>query len=155
VERDGRNMQFNPSTRHHLVTARLSPKGAQNAWVQQTSISCLCSPLSLTHSLFLSFPLGFLFTSRLPPSDLHIGVSRTPSLRSILMSSTTKDSPVVLISGAGLSGLLLGQLLERAGIEYHIFERATKARALGKDGSSFISVRGPTTLGQPLILVLL
>jgi len=71
------------------------------------------------------------------------------------MSSTTKDSPVVLISGAGLSGLLLGQLLERAGIEYHIFERATKARALGKHGSSFISVRGPTTLGQPLILVLL
>jgi len=39
--------------------------------------------------------------------------------------------PMVLISGAGLSGLLLGALLERAKIPYCIFERAAKVKPLG------------------------
>ncbi|GJJ71374.1 hypothetical protein EMPS_03724 [Entomortierella parvispora] len=57
------------------------------------------------------------------------------------MSETTTSSPVVLIAGAGLSGLLLGALLERAGIEYYIFERASKVKPLGS-----AMVLGPTIL---------
>ncbi|KAF9278481.1 hypothetical protein BGZ68_008530 [Mortierella alpina] len=43
--------------------------------------------------------------------------------------STTK--PNVVIVGAGLAGLLLSLLLERAGIPYNIYERATKVKPLG------------------------
>lgn len=39
--------------------------------------------------------------------------------------------PEVLIAGAGLGGLLMGILLERIGIPYHIFERASKVKPLG------------------------
>ncbi|KAF9396816.1 hypothetical protein BGX21_009395 [Mortierella sp. AD011] len=39
--------------------------------------------------------------------------------------------PTVLIVGAGLSGLMLGTLLEQINIPYHIFERATEVRPLG------------------------
>lgn len=39
--------------------------------------------------------------------------------------------PTVLIVGAGLGGLLLGALLERAEISYTIFERALVVRPLG------------------------
>ena len=37
----------------------------------------------------------------------------------------------MIVVGAGLAGLLLGALLEKAGIEYHIFERAAKVKPLG------------------------
>lgn len=40
-------------------------------------------------------------------------------------------SPVVLISGASLGGLLLGVLLEQAGIQYHIFEKSATHSSLG------------------------
>ncbi|KAF9192280.1 hypothetical protein BGZ51_005849 [Haplosporangium sp. Z 767] len=39
--------------------------------------------------------------------------------------------PHVLIVGAGLGGLMMGILLERAGIPYDIFERAAKVKPLG------------------------
>ncbi|KAF9177061.1 hypothetical protein BGZ50_009246, partial [Haplosporangium sp. Z 11] len=39
--------------------------------------------------------------------------------------------PNVLIAGAGLAGLLLGILLERANIPYQIFERAQEIKPLG------------------------
>ncbi|KAF9984940.1 hypothetical protein BGZ75_003511 [Mortierella antarctica] len=39
--------------------------------------------------------------------------------------------PKVLIVGAGLAGLFLAILLERANIPYHIFERAAKVKQLG------------------------
>ncbi|KAI7817028.1 hypothetical protein BC939DRAFT_467185 [Gamsiella multidivaricata] len=42
-----------------------------------------------------------------------------------------KPVPSVLIVGGGLGGLMLGNLLEQIGVPYHIFERATKLRALG------------------------
>lgn len=44
----------------------------------------------------------------------------------------TDTPPKVLIAGAGLGGLFLGILLERAGIPYEIFERSIEIRPLGK-----------------------
>ncbi|KAG0239279.1 hypothetical protein B0O80DRAFT_459837 [Mortierella sp. GBAus27b] len=39
--------------------------------------------------------------------------------------------PKILISGAGLGGLFFALLLEKAGISYHIYEKAAVARPLG------------------------
>ena len=44
----------------------------------------------------------------------------------------TNPKPQVLIVGAGLGGLLLGALLERADIPYVILERASSIKPLGK-----------------------
>ncbi|KAK5807797.1 hypothetical protein F5H01DRAFT_352610 [Linnemannia elongata] len=49
--------------------------------------------------------------------------------------------PEVLIAGAGLGGLLMGILLERIGIPYHIFERASKVKPLGSIMSMSPNVR--------------
>ncbi|KAF9136069.1 hypothetical protein BGW39_008032 [Mortierella sp. 14UC] len=51
------------------------------------------------------------------------------------------DKPKVLIVGAGLGGLMLGALLEKSGVPYLIFERATAVKPLG----SAMAV-GPTLL---------
>ncbi|KAG0042408.1 hypothetical protein BGZ83_000498 [Gryganskiella cystojenkinii] len=40
-------------------------------------------------------------------------------------------TPYVLIVGAGIGGLFLAMLLEKAGIKYEIFERAPEVKALG------------------------
>ncbi|KAF9125075.1 hypothetical protein BGW39_007675 [Mortierella sp. 14UC] len=56
------------------------------------------------------------------------------------MSNTT-DKPTVLIVGAGLGGLMLGALLEKSGVPYTIFERASAVKPLG----SGMAV-GPTLL---------
>ncbi|KAF9301805.1 hypothetical protein BGZ91_009490, partial [Linnemannia elongata] len=42
----------------------------------------------------------------------------------------TDKPPHVLIAGAGLAGLFLGILLEKAGIPYEIFERSAQIRPL-------------------------
>lgn len=42
--------------------------------------------------------------------------------------------PSVLIVGAGLGGLLLAILFEHSNIPYHIFERASQVRPLGRFG---------------------
>ncbi|KAF9967565.1 hypothetical protein BGZ70_009032 [Mortierella alpina] len=49
--------------------------------------------------------------------------------------------PKVLIVGAGIGGLLLAILLQRAGIDYEIFERATQVKPLGS-----AMVTGPNIL---------
>ncbi|KAG9070433.1 hypothetical protein KI688_007969 [Linnemannia hyalina] len=46
-------------------------------------------------------------------------------------NSAADQPPHVLISGAGLAGLFLGILLERAGIPYDIYERAAEIKPLG------------------------
>ncbi|KAF9346008.1 hypothetical protein BGX26_002525 [Mortierella sp. AD094] len=43
----------------------------------------------------------------------------------------TPEPPVVMIVGAGIGGLFLGILLERAGIPYAIYERAAAVQTLG------------------------
>ncbi|KAF9583995.1 hypothetical protein BGW38_007917, partial [Lunasporangiospora selenospora] len=74
-------------------------------------------------------------------------MSRAPSIASTAPSRASTPSPNgprptactkatvtkarVLIVGAGIGGIMLGALLERAGIEYHIFERAVKVKPLG------------------------
>lgn len=45
---------------------------------------------------------------------------------------TSLDPPVVLIAGAGLGGLMAALLLEKANINYFVFERAAKVKPLGK-----------------------
>ncbi|OAQ33088.1 FAD/NAD(P)-binding domain-containing protein [Linnemannia elongata AG-77] len=56
--------------------------------------------------------------------------------------STQADRPTVLIVGAGLGGLMLGALLEKADISYVIFERSSSVKPLG----SAIMV-GPNLMG--------
>ncbi|KAG0368291.1 hypothetical protein BGX24_002880 [Mortierella sp. AD032] len=55
--------------------------------------------------------------------------------------STPIEKPTVIIVGAGLGGLMLGALLEKSGVPYIIFERATTVKPLG----SAMSI-GPTLL---------
>ncbi|KAG0293588.1 hypothetical protein BGZ96_002633 [Linnemannia gamsii] len=57
------------------------------------------------------------------------------------MSDPVTDKPTVLIVGAGLGGLMLGALLEKQGVPYNIFERASTVKPLG----SGMAV-GPTLL---------
>lgn len=47
------------------------------------------------------------------------------------MSSERSSQPTVLIVGAGLGGLMLGALLEKADIPYAIFERTAVVKPLG------------------------
>lgn len=53
---------------------------------------------------------------------------------------TMLEPPVVLIAGAGLGGLTAALLLETAGINYMVFERAAKLKPLGENPSSAKSV---------------
>lgn len=46
-------------------------------------------------------------------------------------AKTVINKPVVLIAGAGIGGLTTALLCERAGIEYFVFERASKVKPLG------------------------
>lgn len=48
------------------------------------------------------------------------------------MTGGDKTLPKVLIVGAGLSGLMTGILLGRAGIAYDIFERAPEVKPIGE-----------------------
>ncbi|KAF9924891.1 hypothetical protein FBU30_005234 [Linnemannia zychae] len=57
--------------------------------------------------------------------------NKTSFKSSDLPPHVTNQPPRVLIAGAGLAGLLLGILLERAGIPYEIFERASDIKPLG------------------------
>ncbi|KAG9061271.1 hypothetical protein KI688_007609 [Linnemannia hyalina] len=57
-------------------------------------------------------------------------VPPTPSSSSTVPPVAANKPPHVLIGGAGLAGLFLGILLERAGIPYEIFERSAEPRPL-------------------------
>lgn len=46
--------------------------------------------------------------------------------------------PRVLISGAGVGGLTLALILEQAGYEYEVFERASKIKPLGMYANAFL-----------------
>lgn len=48
------------------------------------------------------------------------------------MSTTEYTAPKVLIAGAGIGGLYLAILLDKAGITYEIYERTSKVKPLGE-----------------------
>lgn len=52
-------------------------------------------------------------------------------------SEEASTKPTVLIAGAGLAGLLLGTLLERIDVPYHIYERAAVVKPLGTSSKIF------------------
>ncbi|ORZ26666.1 hypothetical protein BCR41DRAFT_384252 [Lobosporangium transversale] len=52
----------------------------------------------------------------------------------------TENKPVVMIVGGGLGGLMLGILLERINVPYHIFERATEIKPLGSAMSLSVNI---------------
>ena len=59
---------------------------------------------------------------------LHLNILMLPATT---MSSGNRSKPMVLIVGAGLGGLLLGALLEKAGVPYKIVERTSVVKPLG------------------------
>ncbi|GJJ77181.1 hypothetical protein EMPS_09540 [Entomortierella parvispora] len=65
---------------------------------------------------------------RKPVDEFDETPSRYPSQ---FPPSSDGKNPFVLIVGAGIGGLFLAILLERAGIPYQVFERATEVKALG------------------------
>ncbi|KAF9316722.1 hypothetical protein BG003_001633 [Podila horticola] len=66
------------------------------------------------------------------------------------------EKPKVLIVGAGLGGITLGILLERAGIPYEIFERAAEVKPLGPSVTLCFKQLGIfddlVKLGKPMVL---
>ncbi|KAF9929492.1 hypothetical protein FBU30_001506 [Linnemannia zychae] len=63
-------------------------------------------------------------------NDLNTPIPSTAFKGSDLPPLVTNEPPHVLIVGAGLAGLFLGILLEKAGIPYEIFERAAEIKPL-------------------------
>lgn len=49
--------------------------------------------------------------------------------------ATPAAKPKVLIAGAGIGGLVLAIILEKAQIPYEIFERSTETRLLGQSST--------------------
>jgi len=65
---------------------------------------------------------------RKPVDEFDETPSKYPSQ---LPATSDGKTPRVLIVGAGIGGLFLGIILDRAGIPYEIFERATEIKQLG------------------------
>lgn len=63
-------------------------------------------------------------TTNAPPSANSSGNNEPPA--------RSDKPPHVVIAGAGLAGLFLGILLERAAISYEIFERSAEIKPLGR-----------------------
>lgn len=74
------------------------------------------------------------------PDPLSTGMTpyRTAIPKPPLTSEERENlkKPKVLIVGAGIGGLTLGNLLQKGGIPYLIVERAKEVKPLGKHGSA-------------------
>jgi hypothetical protein len=96
-------------------------------------------------SVSLCVTLGTINFVRFPlrgHQTLHLIIRLSPSaiatMTALLATSSQfgyGDSPRVLIVGAGLAGLFLGNLLEKANIPYEIFERAATIKPLGEENN--------------------
>lgn len=93
-----------------------------------------------TPALFSSFSLNttHLLSIHLRFSNSYTAMTNTPTPRP---SGKSPEHLHVLIVGAGLGGITLGAMLERAGISYQILERSASSRLQG----SAISI-GPTVM---------
>ena len=67
-------------------------------------------------------------------------------------SPSEHKNPYVLIVGAGVAGLFLAILLERAGIPYQVYERAKGVKPLGRQRHWFVSVHSIPMFILPLNL---
>lgn len=87
-------------------------------------------------SLFLFFiPLP---SNTFPLYSIHPHANPTYSrYQPPKMTLPPRPRPKVLIVGAGLGGLMLGILLDKIGVPYHIFERALEVKPLGTISFSF------------------
>lgn len=63
-------------------------------------------------------------------SSQHEGLS-TPDFANKACINPTPTKARVIIVGAGIGGITMAALLERAGIEYQVFERAREVKPLG------------------------
>lgn len=101
---------------------------------------------NFSRRLFTTFPLFAFFLPSHPPSTFCIHSSpsniRHPSFRQDMAVNHTRNSKddrtvtntkrtKVLIVGAGLAGLTLALLLQKANISYEVFERAQEIKPLG------------------------
>ena len=81
----------------------------------------------------------------------------TPRIKADVYTSTAKPrapltaddwanikKPKVLIVGAGIGGLMLGNLLEKGGIPYEIWERAKEVKPLGTLSEPCMKLRQST-----------
>lgn len=95
------------------------------------------SPLlipSFLHSQHLLISVHSLMNphrTRKPVDEFDDTPAKYPSQ---LPPKTDGKNPHVMIVGAGLAGLLLAILLDKAGIPYEIFERAASVKPLGMIG---------------------
>lgn len=88
-------------------------------------------PSPLTHSLHPT-----MASTHRPSSSRESTINSTHSSTSshsipASCEKSTVTKATVIIVGSGIGGLTLAALLERAGIEYQIFERAAKVKPLG------------------------
>ena len=72
--------------------------------------------------------------------------------------STSPNKPTVLIVGAGLGGLMLGALLEKAGVPYTILERARVVKPMGTplqtQEQSYLHIQPQVTKASSLTMTL-
>lgn len=86
----------------------------------------------------------------------------TPRIKADVYTSTAKPrapltaddwanikKPKVLIVGAGIGGLMLGNLLEKGGIPYEIWERAKEVKPLGTLSEPCMKLRQSTFKNRP------
>lgn len=91
-------------------------------------------------------------TTELELADSHASAAKPkpPLTQDDLIN---QENPKVLIVGAGIGGLMLGNFLQKGGIDFLILERAKEVKPLGKSRFAFFdSKSGSCTTFLPFYL---